>query len=557
VRLPPVLVAAVSACGLAGALHAGGALEGLEQDARVLRFAERPERQAPDVAVIAIDGESLSEVRSSWPIPRRRHAEAIDRLRELGARTIVYDVQFTEPTRERDDLALFDAVQRAGNVVLATTEADDGRTNVLGGDANVREARGVVGAGNFQTDRSDVIERMRLDAIGLPTLAVAAARRAGAPVDRAAFDADGSAWIAFPGPPGTIDTFRFIDLLRGQVPAEAVRGRVVVVGVTAATEQDVHPVPASRDRLMAGVEIQAAAIQTALDGLPLRSPPWWADLLAVLGLTLVPVLAARRFGVAGAVVSAGLAAGAWSAAALVLFRRDLVVAAAAPVAGALLGAGAGIAASWAVERAARRARTADLHAAQLELVARLAKAAESRDEDTGEHIERIGSMARRLALAIGVPAEEAEQLGHAAALHDVGKIAIPDAVLLKPGKLDAQEWEIMRSHAELGAEVLAGSASPVLQVAERIARTHHERWDGTGYPNGLAGEAIPLEGRIVAVCDVFDALTSRRPYKEPWPVEEALAELRRGAGSHFDPALVEAFLRHVAPPAPARQAVTA
>jgi cyclic di-GMP phosphodiesterase len=134
-------------------------------------------------------------------------------------------------------------------------------------------------------------------------------------------------------------------------------------------------------------------------------------------------------------------------------------------------------------------------------------------------------------------------LRHASALHDVGKIGIPDDVLLKPGALDPDEWRIMQSHTAKGAEILAGSNSPLIQMAEAIARTHHERWDGTGYPNGLKGEEIPLVGRICAICDVYDALGSKRPYKDAWPVARVLEEIAQGSGSHFDPALVAAFLK--------------
>jgi putative two-component system response regulator len=133
-------------------------------------------------------------------------------------------------------------------------------------------------------------------------------------------------------------------------------------------------------------------------------------------------------------------------------------------------------------------------------------------------------------------------IGHASAMHDVGKIGIPDRVLLKPGKLDAQEWEIMRSHTTIGGTILEGSRSPVLQTAHEIALTHHERWDGTGYPAGLRGEEIPLAARITAVCDVFDALRSNRRYKDRWTLEDTLAELAAQRGRHFDPALVDAFL---------------
>ena len=133
-------------------------------------------------------------------------------------------------------------------------------------------------------------------------------------------------------------------------------------------------------------------------------------------------------------------------------------------------------------------------------------------------------------------------LRHAAVLHDVGKIGVPDRVLLKPGPLDDEEWAIMQTHAEIGASMLSGSSSPLVRLGEEIARTHHERWDGSGYPSGLRGEAIPLSGRIVAICDVFDALRSRRPYKPPWSLDDTIAELSRQRGRHFDPRLLDLFL---------------
>ena len=189
-----------------------------------------------------------------------------------------------------------------------------------------------------------------------------------------------------------------------------------------------------------------------------------------------------------------------------------------------------------------RERTAELRDTQLEVVRRLGQAVESRDGDTGEHIERISRLCQQLARAVGVPEAEAELIGHASTMHDVGKIGVPDSVLLKPSRLDPEEWALMQSHTTIGAAILAGSSSPLLQMAESIALTHHERWDGTGYPAALRGEAIPLASRICAVCDVFDALLSKRRYKRGWTMEEAMAELRSQRGRHFDPELVDAFV---------------
>jgi HD-GYP domain-containing protein (c-di-GMP phosphodiesterase class II) len=190
--------------------------------------------------------------------------------------------------------------------------------------------------------------------------------------------------------------------------------------------------------------------------------------------------------------------------------------------------------------------------AQLQVIERLARAAEYRDDDTGEHIRRVGDLASRIGAALGLPEEEQALLLDAAPLHDVGKIAIPDAILLKPGRLTPDEFDHMKRHARFGAEMLAGREFPLLAMAEEIALTHHERWDGSGYPAGLAGVAIPLMGRIVAVADVFDALTHARPYKDPWPIEAAVAEIERQSGRQFDPAVVQAFLQ-VLPDVPAER----
>lgn len=183
-----------------------------------------------------------------------------------------------------------------------------------------------------------------------------------------------------------------------------------------------------------------------------------------------------------------------------------------------------------------------LKQAHVDLVQRLGRAAEYKDTDTGEHIIRMSQYSKVLALALGMDEQYAELLRQAAPMHDVGKIGIPDAILLKPGKLTADEFTHMKEHALIGAQILANSSSPLLQLAHVLAIEHHEKWDGTGYPNGLKGEAISLEGRIVAIADVFDALTSKRPYKEPWSIEQTIEHMQQQAGKHFDPQLVELFI---------------
>ena len=183
-------------------------------------------------------------------------------------------------------------------------------------------------------------------------------------------------------------------------------------------------------------------------------------------------------------------------------------------------------------------RTRELQDSQVEVVTRLMRAAEHRDDVTGGHISRMCLIARALAPHCGLNPEETNLLYHAATMHDVGKIGIPDGVLNKPGSLDDSEWETMRQHPEIGAEILANGMSPLMKMAEQVSLYHHEKWDGTGYPRGLSGDDIPLEARVCAVADVLDALVSRRPYKEPWTLDEALTELRDKAGTHFDPGVV-------------------
>ncbi|MVN85594.1 HD domain-containing protein [Deinococcus sp. HMF7620] len=189
-----------------------------------------------------------------------------------------------------------------------------------------------------------------------------------------------------------------------------------------------------------------------------------------------------------------------------------------------------------------RQRTAQLEASHFALLERLAVVAEFRDSETADHTRRVGTLAALLAQRLGLPPSEVAMLQLAARLHDIGKIAIPDEVLLKSGRLSPDEWALMQTHAARGAQMLAGRDSALLTMAEEIAWTHHERWDGSGYPRGLAGEAIPLVGRVVALADVYDALGRVRPYKPAWSHAEVVQEIQRGAGLHFDPQVVGAFL---------------
>ena len=181
-------------------------------------------------------------------------------------------------------------------------------------------------------------------------------------------------------------------------------------------------------------------------------------------------------------------------------------------------------------------------AAHLETIYCLASAAEYKDEETAEHIKRMSYTAAIVARAKGLPEDEVRMVLHSSPMHDVGKIGIPDSVLLKPGTLDPDEWAIMKRHTTIGAAILSAGSSEYLETGRTIALSHHEKWDGTGYPKGLAGEDIPLYGRICALADVFDALLSKRPYKDPFPMEKALDIMRQGRGTHFDPELLDLFM---------------
>jgi putative two-component system response regulator len=190
-------------------------------------------------------------------------------------------------------------------------------------------------------------------------------------------------------------------------------------------------------------------------------------------------------------------------------------------------------------------RTRELAEAQLEILRRLALAAEYRDDITGRHAERVGLLSALLAHELGLPAEEVRLLRRAATLHDVGKIGVPDSILMKPAKLSSEEFELMKGHTEIGARILSGSRYPLLRMAREVALSHHEKWDGSGYSLGCSRDEIPLVGRVVAVADVFDSLTHSRPYKGAFSFSDAVSLILEGKGNHFDPLIVDAFIELV------------
>lgn len=538
-------------------LQATGALRGPELDSLDLRFAIRGSDPPKEFVVVAVDDVTFSDLDRGWPLPRSLFGKAVTQLHAYGAKEIVLDVQFTEPTRPREDLALYDAIDGAGGAVLATSETNGkGRTMVLGGDENLTRIGAEAGAANLPEDEGGVLRRFRFSEGGLQTIAVKVAKRLGHPLEESDFD-DGEALIDFRGGPGTIPMVSFSKLLdEGRVDPNLFRDRIVVVGTSAPTLHDIHPTAASGDDLMAGPEVQANAIWTALNGIPLRTAPGIVAFLAIVLLALAVPSAAMRLPAVPA-AGVGLALGAtYTAVVQLAFNAGLVLEVVTPLATLGLSIVLTIASSYLVEARDRRLislyserlerevqeRTRELRETEIEIVTRLGRAVEWRDEETGDHIARLSRLCRRLGRAAGMSLREADLLGRASVMHDVGKIGVPDRILRKPGPLDDDEWKTMREHTTIGSGILSGSRSPLVQMAEEIARTHHERWDGSGYPAGLAGEDIPLVGRIVSLCDVFDALMSERPYKPAWPFEQAIAEIEAQAGRQFDPELVPLFV---------------
>jgi CHASE2 domain-containing sensor protein len=548
--LAPVLGAAV---GLVMLLtSAGDSLEDQTLDIRSRLQADGAQQQ---IAIVAVDSKTFdSQNAPTWPFKRSRHAKVIDQLRRAGAKTVVYDVQFTEETEEAEDFALFDAVTRKPGTVLAATEVDDtGATKVFGAPENVRAAKALVGMANLPTDTGGVIRKYYDQVGGVPSLAVQTVRSAtGRPTPN--FH-DGEAWIDYQGAPGTFPTLSFIDVERGRFDRSAVRGKIVVVGAAAPSLQDRHATPMSH-QLMAGPEVQANAIWTALHDNPLAAAPTWLGILIVLLGGLAPAVLAARLRLVLAVLGAIVLAAIYALAAYFAFGAGSILPVTAPLSALAVATVTAIVASYALANWERarvaqlnevleervRERTAELRSTQLEVVHRLGQAAEARDGETGLHIQRIGHLSRALGLANGMSIAEADVLQQASAMHDVGKIGIPDRILLKPGRLEQSERSLMQTHTTIGAGILSGSTSPLLRMAEEIALTHHERWDGNGYPRGLEGEEIPVPGRICAIVDVFDALMSARTYKDAWTLDAALDELRKGRGTHFDPDLLDTFI---------------
>jgi adenylate cyclase len=329
--LRALAAAALCVTAAAVALDASGALDRLEADTHDARFSLRGERPARDVAVVAIDDRTFDELGIQFPFPRSLHGKVIDRLRRAHARQVAYDVQFTEPTKAREDLALLDAVARSRRVVLATTEVGErGESNVLGGDATLRGAGARAANAGVRQDGDGVIREMSHTIARLESFPVAAAeavtRR---PVPRSSFPG-GGALIDFHGPPGTVPTLSFSQVLRGRFDRSAVRGKVVVVGAAAPSLQDVHQTATSGSQVMSGPEVQANAISTVLRDFPLRRVPFWLSAALVLLLAAVAPLASLRLGPPGVAALALGVLALYAGAAQLAFGAGLVLPVVAP-----------------------------------------------------------------------------------------------------------------------------------------------------------------------------------------------------------------------------------
>ena len=342
-RLAVTLYASVALAttGAVLALWSGDVLRSSDLRTVDARFAIRgpDEHPAPDVVVVGIDARTNSVV-AQFPFPRTFHARVIDRLRRAGAKVIVYDVEFTAPSGDdAADNALIRAVDRAPRIALSTTEiGDGGATNIFGGDEVLREIGARAGSGNVPNDPGGVLRRFAYDDLGLLGLPVVAAELAqGRPVARDRFADDGTAWIDFPGPPRTVRTVSFGDVLEGRVPAATLRDKVVVVGATAPVLKDVFPTSTASEDLMAGPEVQAAAIQTVLDDFPLRGAPGWIDGLLIVALGLAGALATARLSPLRGAISGLVATGLLLVAAQLLFEAGLIVSVLYPLAALVLG----------------------------------------------------------------------------------------------------------------------------------------------------------------------------------------------------------------------------
>lgn len=487
----------------------------------------------------------------------------------VGARYFYFDHATHETAPPRPGVGFEGAID-----ALALEQARGVLDNVEAIASHTR----VSGFVNMAVDDDSVLRRLPLlieyRGVLYPSLALAATMRAlgvssgrivvggdGASVeigDRAVpVDRAGRTLLRFDGPPDTYPAVSAVEVLAGRHEPQALHGKVVLVGSSAVALGDLHSTPISRD--FSGPRAHAVLVQNMLDGRVPRAPDWGAVAALLAGLLIavgqggvflagrgLPTLAAAT---GGAVLALG--ALAWIA----FTRAGLLLPVATPVLVALLVLVAGFVTRFALQQRNARRWRRQLENARQVTIESMSAVAETRDPETGAHIKRtqhyVRAIARRLrqsgAFADTLTDEFIQLLFLSAPLHDIGKVGVPDQILLKPGPLTADEWVVMKRHAEFGRQIILSTSRHIegdnfLAVASEIAATHHEKWDGSGYPAGLHGDAIPLSGRIMAVADIYDALINRRCYKEPFPHVQAMQMMRQMRGTTFDPAVLDAFL---------------
>ena len=548
--------------------------------------AEQPAAIALDILLPEADRTSLAEIRRTF-----KHDFDIDlsfgkvpdglmdndgylgqqmlRAGVIGARYFYFD------HTTRDDESLRPGIGFDGHVARLSPEQ---ATGVLANVETIDRQTRVSGFVNIRVDDDGVLRRVPLliayhgvmhaslslaatmHALGVSSATVESGRdglslRLGQ--HEVPIDADGYAWLRFDGPSSHYDSIPAMDVMAGQVPAASLRGKVVFIGSSAAGLNDLHVTAIDHD--FSGLKVQSVLVQNILDNRVLRMPVWGGVAALGMGVLLACLLGwlfvSGRSLVLLATVGLSAALALLALATVAFLHAGMLIPVAAPLLVLAI-----VSLLCVVTRQVFYRRHAQQWHKQLEnarqvTIESMSAVAETRDPETGAHIKRTQHYVRAIAQQLQrnghyldiLTEEYIHLLFLSAPLHDIGKVGVPDSILLKPGPLTDEEWVVMRKHAEFGRQIILSAAGAIegdnfLTIAGEIAATHHERWDSQGYPLGLQGDAIPLSGRIMAVADIYDALISRRCYKEPFPHDQSMNMMRELRGKTFDPAVLDAFL---------------
>lgn len=549
--LPLLIAAAVTAL----TLIAPAALDRADRPLMDLyRSLLSPKEASDDMALILIGEPSLRAL-GRWPWPRSVHGRLVDRL--APAKTVVLDFLFPEATAPSEDRALASAVAGQGNVVVAAHLGAGPEPALILPQGDLARSAAALGVANVVPDVDGLYRQtVPLWPYGeksLPSLALAAHLAHSGEALEAVSDSplklrlggrdlplDGQRlWLPLIDET-TLAAYEYVDVLEGRVDGKSFAGKLVIVGVDVAGIgfQDLLSVPRGLAvRPLAGPLFLALAVEALREREPLRPIPATAQATTAALFSLAAALIGALLPVRRSILLLGtlVAAGALAPLAL-LAGGNLWFSPLGPLAGtALLFPAAHIVRLHALHRESERQRLEAFEGTVKAIVA----AVDAKDPDTGGHSERVAALASRLGREMDLPDEEIEALAIGALLHDVGKIGIPDSVLQKPDRLTEEEYTVIRSHPLRSREIL--EAVPLRETSFRAMAEHHEKLDGSGYPDGLAGDAISLSGRILAVADTFDALLSRRVYKEGWPLEKVLAFFRDERDKTFDGAVIDAL----------------